>query len=57
VNATSTDQINPSSSGGAVPGRIDARLTELRSHARFAIGAGSLPFNVAVEVAAVFEVG
>jgi enamine deaminase RidA (YjgF/YER057c/UK114 family) len=25
-------------------------------HARFALGAGSLPFNVAVEVAAVLEV-
>ena len=25
-------------------------------HARFAVGAGSLPFNVAVEVAAVLEV-
>jgi enamine deaminase RidA (YjgF/YER057c/UK114 family) len=25
-------------------------------HARFAVGSGSLPFNVAVEVAAVFEV-
>lgn len=27
------------------------------SHARFAVGAGSLPFNVAVEVAAILEVG
>jgi hypothetical protein len=25
-------------------------------HARFAVGAGSLPFNAAVEVAATFEV-
>ncbi|MEX2151944.1 MAG: RidA family protein [Gemmatimonadaceae bacterium] len=29
---------------------------EAGKHARFAVGAGSLPFNVAVEVAAVFEV-
>jgi enamine deaminase RidA (YjgF/YER057c/UK114 family) len=29
---------------------------EAGTHARFAIGAGSLPFNVAVEVAAVLEV-
>jgi enamine deaminase RidA (YjgF/YER057c/UK114 family) len=30
--------------------------SEIGSHARFAVGAGSLPFNVAVEVAAVLEV-
>ena len=29
---------------------------EAGSHARFAVGAGSLPFNVSVEVAAVLEV-
>lgn len=29
---------------------------EIGSHARFAVGAGSLPWNVAVEVAAILEV-
>ncbi len=30
---------------------------ESGKHARFAVGAGSLPFNVAAEIAVVLEVG
>lgn len=55
VNAVPEFTAHPGVINGA-SGLFAAAFGEAGKHARFAVGAGSLPFNVAVEVAAVLEV-
>jgi enamine deaminase RidA (YjgF/YER057c/UK114 family) len=55
VNATPEFTDHPKVVNGASDLFVEL-YGEAGKHARFAIGAGSLPFNVAVEVAAVLEV-
>jgi enamine deaminase RidA (YjgF/YER057c/UK114 family) len=55
VNATPEFTDHPKVVNGASELFVEL-YGEAGKHARFAIGAGSLPFNVAVEVAAVLEV-
>lgn len=56
VNAVPEFTEHPAIINGASDLFVEVFGKKLGSHARFAVGAGSLPFNVAVEVAAVFEV-
>jgi len=56
VNATPDFTDHPTVVNGASDLFVELFGKEIGSHARFAVGAGSLPFNVAVEVAAVLEV-
>ena len=55
VNAVPEFTEHPKVINGASDVLVDV-FGEAGKHARFALGAGSLPFNVAVEVAAVLEV-
>ncbi len=57
VNAVPGFPDQPKVIDGASELMLEVFGDAIGSHARFAVGAGSLPFNVAVEVAAVFEVG
>jgi enamine deaminase RidA (YjgF/YER057c/UK114 family) len=57
VNAVPEFAQHPAVINGASDLLVDIFGEAVGSHARFAVGAGSLPFNVAVEVAAVLEVG
>ena len=57
VNAVPEYPDQPKVIDGASELMLEVFGDAIGSHARFAVGAGSLPFNVAVEVAAVFEVG
>jgi enamine deaminase RidA (YjgF/YER057c/UK114 family) len=56
VNAVPEFTNHPLVMNGASDLLVEVFGTAIGSHARFALGAGSLPANVAVEVAAVFEV-
>lgn len=56
VNAAPGFTDHPDVINGASDLFVEVFGPEVGSHARFAVGAGSLPFNVAVEVAAVLEV-
>jgi len=55
VNAVPEFTDHPAAVNGASDLFVEI-FGEAGKHARFAVGAGSLPFNVAVEVAAVLEV-
>lgn len=55
VNSTADFTDHPKVINGASDLMVDA-LGDRGKHARFAVGAGSLPLNVAVEVDAVFEI-
>jgi len=55
VNAVPEFTDHPAAVNGASDLFVEV-FGEAGKHARFAVGAGSLPFNVAVEVAAVLEV-
>ena len=55
VNATPEFTDHPKVINGASDLMVEA-LGDRGKHARFAVGAGSLPLNVAVEVDAVFEI-
>ena len=55
VNSTPEFTDHPKVINGASDLMVDA-LGDRGKHARFAVGAGSLPLNVAVEVDAVFEI-
>jgi len=55
VNATPEFENHPQVINGASDLLVEV-LGERGRHARFAVGAGGLPFNVAVEIDAVFEV-
>jgi enamine deaminase RidA (YjgF/YER057c/UK114 family) len=55
VNATTDFSQHPKIINGCSDLMIDA-LGDKGKHARFALGAGSLPLNVAVEIDAVFEI-
>jgi enamine deaminase RidA (YjgF/YER057c/UK114 family) len=57
VNAVPEFTQHPAVINGASDLLVEIFGEGVGSHARFAVGAGSLPFNVAVEVAAVLEVG
>jgi len=56
VNAVPDFTDHPAVINGASDVFVEVFGEAAGAHARFAVGAGSLPFNVAVEVAAVFEV-
>ena len=56
VNAVPEFTQHPAVINGASDLLVEIFGEEVGSHARFAVGAGSLPFNVSVEVAAVLEV-
>jgi enamine deaminase RidA (YjgF/YER057c/UK114 family) len=56
VNAVSGFGDHPLVANGVSDLLVEAFGPEAGQHARFAVGAGSLPFNVPVEAAAVFEV-
>ena len=56
VNAVPDFTNQPAVMNGASDLLVELFGAEVGSHARFAVGAGSLPGNVAVEVAAVLEV-
>ena len=56
VNAVPEFTQHPAVINGASDLLVEIFGGEVGSHARFAVGAGSLPFNVSVEVAAVLEV-
>ena len=55
VNSTTDSKNHPQVINGASDLLVEV-LGDRGKHARFAVGAGSLPFNVAVEVDAVFEI-
>jgi len=55
VNSTTDFENHPQVINGASDLLVEV-LGDRGKHARFAVGAGSLPFNVAVEVDAVFEI-
>jgi enamine deaminase RidA (YjgF/YER057c/UK114 family) len=55
VNSTTDFKNHPQVINGASDLLVEV-LGDRGKHARFAVGAGSLPFNVAVEVDAVFEI-
>ena len=55
VNSTTDFENHPQVNNGASDLLVEV-LGDRGKHARFAVGAGSLPFNVAVEVDAVFEI-
>jgi enamine deaminase RidA (YjgF/YER057c/UK114 family) len=56
VNAVPEFGEHPAVLNGASDLLVELFGREAGAHARYAVGAGSLPFGVAVEVAAVFEV-
>ena len=56
VNAVPEFAEHPAVANGASDLFVEVFGEAAGRHARFAVGAGSLPFNVAVEVAAVLEV-
>ena len=56
VNAVPEFTNHPAVMNGASDLLVELFGVEIGSHARFALGAGSLPGNVAVEVAAILEV-
>ena len=56
VNAVPEFTEHPAVANGASDLLVEVFGTASGAHARFAVGAGSLPFNVAVELAAVLEV-
>ena len=56
VNAVPGFTDHPAVMNGASDLLVELFGVEIGSHARFALGAGSLPGNVAVEVAAILEV-
>lgn len=56
VNGVPEFEQHPQVVNGASDLFVEVFGAEAGSHSRFAVGAGSLPFNVAVEVAVVFEV-
>jgi enamine deaminase RidA (YjgF/YER057c/UK114 family) len=56
VNGTPEFGDQPKVVNGASDLFVEVFGTEVGSHARYAIGSGSLPYNVSVEVAAVLEV-
>jgi len=56
VNAGAEFGDHPLVANGASDLLVELFGAAVGQHARFAVGAGSLPFNVAVEVAAVLEV-
>jgi enamine deaminase RidA (YjgF/YER057c/UK114 family) len=56
VNAVPAFGEHPAVLNGASDLLVELFGREAGAHARYAVGAGSLPFGVAVEVAAVFEV-
>jgi enamine deaminase RidA (YjgF/YER057c/UK114 family) len=56
VNATPEFPEHPAVANGASDLMVEVFGPAAGKHARFAVGAGSLPFNVAVELAAVLEV-
>jgi enamine deaminase RidA (YjgF/YER057c/UK114 family) len=56
VNAPATFDSHPAVINGASD-LIVAALGDAGRHARFAVGASNLPFGVAVEIDAIFEVG
>jgi len=56
VNAVPEFTDHPSVMNGASDLLVDLFGSEIGLHARFAVGAGSLPGNVAVEAAAVLEI-
>ena len=56
VNAVPEFTEHPAVANGASDLLVEVFGTGAGRHARFAVGAGSLPFNVAVELAAVLEV-
>jgi enamine deaminase RidA (YjgF/YER057c/UK114 family) len=55
VNATPDFPEHPAVANGASDLMVEVFGPAAGKHARFAVGAGSLPFNVAVELAAVLE--
>jgi enamine deaminase RidA (YjgF/YER057c/UK114 family) len=55
VNATSDYTDHPKVANGVSDLMVDVFGDNAGTHARFAVGAGSLPFGVAVEVEALFE--
>jgi enamine deaminase RidA (YjgF/YER057c/UK114 family) len=56
VNATPEFTAHPKVANGVSDLMVDVFGKEKGSHARFAVGAGGLPFGVAVEVDATFEI-
>ncbi len=56
VNATPEFTAHPKVANGASDLMVEVFGKEIGSHARFAVGAGGLPFGVAVEVEATFEI-
>ena len=56
VNAVPEFTQHPAVINGASDLLVEIFGEEVGSHARFAVGAGSLPFDVSVEIAAVLEV-
>jgi enamine deaminase RidA (YjgF/YER057c/UK114 family) len=56
VNAIPEFSDHPAVANGASDLIVEVFGESIGKHARFAVGAGSLPFNVAVEVAATLEV-
>ena len=56
VNAVPDFTEHPAVANGASDLLVEVFGPSVGRHARFAVGAGSLPFNVAVELAAVLEV-
>ncbi|MFL5535448.1 MAG: RidA family protein [Gemmatimonadales bacterium] len=56
VNASPEFSDHPLVANGASDLLVEVFGAAAGKHARFAVGAGSLPFNVAVEVAAVLEI-
>ena len=56
VNATPDFTAHPKIANGVSDLMVDVLGKEIGSHARFAVGAAGLPFGVAVEVDAVFEI-
>lgn len=55
VNATPDYTDHPKVANGVSDLMVDVFGAEAGTHSRFAVGAGSLPFGVAVEVEAIFE--
>ena len=56
VNAAPEFRDHPLVANGASDLLVEVFGAAAGKHARFAVGAGSLPFNVAVEVAAILEI-
>ncbi len=56
VNATPDFTAHPQIANGVSDLMVDVFGKDIGSHARFAVGAAGLPFGVAVEVDAIFEI-